>query len=124
MGEDESRTALVRKLENFFGKKVILIVYNPEFEGGVEPGDERFIGWVIEKERKNEPINNLKLFKGSIFLNAAIPTTLVPKFPRMKIEKPIISAAKNLNQLPPCSPAILASCNLYQPTRSGDSIIE
>ena len=58
MGEDESRTALVRKLENFFGKKVILIVYNPEFEGGVVPGDERFIGWVIDKERKNEPINN------------------------------------------------------------------
>jgi len=51
-----NRIELIRELEEFFGKRVFAIVYNPGNEEGIKNGDERYFEGFIEKVIKKEDI--------------------------------------------------------------------
>lgn len=50
------RVELIKELEEFFGKRVFAIIYNPGNEEGIKEGDEKYFQDFIEKVIKKEDI--------------------------------------------------------------------
>ncbi len=54
----KNRLQLIAEIEDFFGKPVYAIVYNPSFEEGISEGDERYFSFFIEKILKPHKVKD------------------------------------------------------------------
>ncbi|MDD5015371.1 MAG: hypothetical protein PHW73_09815 [Atribacterota bacterium] len=80
MNIEGKRRANILKLEEYFGKRVFVLIYNPLNEKGIDINDETYIEWFLERVIKPEKIRDCVIILngfGGDFKTAILSSSLL-----------------------------------------------